>query len=103
MSNDNRLDNGMRWRIYGKQELVTSADDQCSPVSNLCNQFQDTRCIGRKPGLRFPMKIEDRYLVQNGDIRQDEFHRSKVSREMDVFRCLSLAYCRTQQSTFGMV
>ncbi|GFU87203.1 HTH_Tnp_Tc3_2 domain-containing protein [Trichonephila clavipes] len=72
MSNYQRLDDGMRWRIVGRLEAV-----QCqvqisrelsltlSTVCNLWKQFQGTRSIERKRGLcrsRATMAREDRQL-----------------------------------------
>ncbi|GBM64168.1 Transposable element Tcb2 transposase [Araneus ventricosus] len=61
MSNHQRLDDGMRWRIVGRLEAGQSQVVVC----NLWKQFQDTGSIERKPGKGRPRAtkaIEDRYL-----------------------------------------
>ncbi|GBM72322.1 hypothetical protein AVEN_228484-1 [Araneus ventricosus] len=72
MSNHQRLDDGMRWRIVGRLEAGQSQVQICrefnltpSVVCNLCKQFQDTGSIERKPGQGRPRATtatEDRYL-----------------------------------------
>ncbi|GBM88650.1 hypothetical protein AVEN_139604-1 [Araneus ventricosus] len=76
MSNHQRLDDGMRWRILWRLEAGHSQVEICrefsltpSAVCNLWNnlwkQFQDTGSIERKPGQGRPRAttaIEDRYL-----------------------------------------
>ncbi|GBM53286.1 hypothetical protein AVEN_52311-1 [Araneus ventricosus] len=72
MSNHQRLDDGMRWRIVGKLEAGQSQVQICrefnltpSVVCNLWKQFQDTGSIERKPGQGRPratMVTENRYL-----------------------------------------
>ncbi|GBN82613.1 hypothetical protein AVEN_122096-1 [Araneus ventricosus] len=72
MSNHQRLDDGIRWRIVGRQEAGQSEVQICrefnltpSVVCNLWKQFQDTGSIERKPGQGRPRATtgtEDRYL-----------------------------------------
>ncbi|GBM48120.1 hypothetical protein AVEN_116836-1 [Araneus ventricosus] len=72
MSNHQRLDDGMRWRIVGRLETGQSQVQICrefnltpSIVCNLRKQFQDTGSIERKPGQGRPRATtatEDRYL-----------------------------------------
>ncbi|GBM33736.1 hypothetical protein AVEN_47041-1 [Araneus ventricosus] len=72
MSNHQRLDDGMRWRIVGKLETGQSQVQICREfnltprvVCNLWKQFQDTGSIERKPGQRRPRATtatEDHYL-----------------------------------------
>ena len=72
MSNHQRLDHGMRWRIVGRLKAGQSQVQLCrefhvtpSVVSNLWKQFQDTGTIERKPGQGRPRAttaLEDRYL-----------------------------------------
>ncbi|GBN94518.1 hypothetical protein AVEN_228320-1 [Araneus ventricosus] len=72
MSNHQRLDDGMRWRIVGRLEAGQSQVQICrefnltpSVVCNLWKQFQDTGSIERKPGQGRPSATtatEDRYL-----------------------------------------
>ncbi|GBM00746.1 hypothetical protein AVEN_150913-1 [Araneus ventricosus] len=72
MCNHQRLDDGMRWRIVGRQEAGQSQVQICrefnltpSVVCNLWKQFQDTGSIERKPGQGHPRATtatEDRYL-----------------------------------------
>ncbi|GBN43219.1 Transposable element Tcb2 transposase [Araneus ventricosus] len=72
MSNYQRLDHGMRWRIVGRLEAGQSQVQICrefnltpSVVCNLWKQFQDTGSIERKPGQGHPRATtatEDRYL-----------------------------------------
>ncbi|GBL82680.1 Transcription factor Sox-6 [Araneus ventricosus] len=72
MSNHQRLDDGMRWRIVGRLEASQSQVQICrefnltpSVVCNLWKQFQDTGSIERKPGQGRPRATtatEDRYL-----------------------------------------
>ncbi|GBN58365.1 Transposable element Tc1 transposase [Araneus ventricosus] len=72
MSNYQRLDDGMRWRIVGRLEAGQSQVQICrefnstpSVVCNLWKQFQDTGSIERKPGQGRPRattSTEDRYL-----------------------------------------
>ncbi|GBM69164.1 hypothetical protein AVEN_91748-1 [Araneus ventricosus] len=72
MSNHQRLDDRMRWRIVGRLEADQSQVQICrefnltpSVVCNLWKQFQDTGSIERKPGQGRPRAItatEDRYL-----------------------------------------
>ncbi|GBL75556.1 hypothetical protein AVEN_154895-1 [Araneus ventricosus] len=72
MSNHQRLDDGMRWRIVGRLEAGQSQVQICrefnlapSVVFNLWKQFQDTGSIERKPGQGHPRATtatEDRYL-----------------------------------------
>ncbi|GBN24071.1 hypothetical protein AVEN_27891-1 [Araneus ventricosus] len=72
MSNHQRLDDGMRWRIVERLDAGQSQVQICrefnltpSVVCNLWKQFQDTGSIERKPGQSRPrdtMAIEDRYL-----------------------------------------
>ncbi|GBL92896.1 hypothetical protein AVEN_54558-1 [Araneus ventricosus] len=72
MSNHQRLDNGMRWRIVRRLEAGQSQVQICrefnltsSVVCNLWKQFQDTGSIERKPGQGRPRATtatEDRYL-----------------------------------------
>ncbi|GBM02765.1 hypothetical protein AVEN_40831-1 [Araneus ventricosus] len=72
MSNHQRLDDGMRWRIVGRLEAGQSHVQICiefnltpSVVCNLWKQFQDTGSIERKPGQcrpRATTATEDRYL-----------------------------------------
>ncbi|GBL87031.1 Transposable element Tcb2 transposase [Araneus ventricosus] len=72
MSNHQRLDDGLRWRIVGRLEAGQSQVQICrefnltpSAVCNLCKQFQDTGSIERKPGKSRPRATtatEDRYL-----------------------------------------
>ncbi|GBN69148.1 hypothetical protein AVEN_128501-1 [Araneus ventricosus] len=57
MSNHQRLDDGMRWRIVWRLEAGQSQVQICrefnltpSVVCNLWKQFQDTGSIERKPG-----------------------------------------------------
>ncbi|GBO36067.1 hypothetical protein AVEN_187630-1 [Araneus ventricosus] len=72
MSNHQRLDDGMRWRIVGRLEAGQYQVQICrefnltySVVCNLWKQFQDTGSIERKPGqgrARATTATEDRYL-----------------------------------------
>ncbi|GBL75045.1 hypothetical protein AVEN_243833-1 [Araneus ventricosus] len=72
MSNHQRLDDGMRWRIVGRLEAGQSQVQICrefnltpSVVCNLWKQLQDTGSIERKPGQGRPRATtatEDRYL-----------------------------------------
>ncbi|GBO20914.1 hypothetical protein AVEN_176680-1 [Araneus ventricosus] len=72
MSNHQRLDDGMRWRIVGRLESGHSQVQICREfnlkprvVCNLRKQFQDTGSIERKPGQGHPRAAtatEDRYL-----------------------------------------
>ncbi|GBO25667.1 Transposable element Tcb2 transposase [Araneus ventricosus] len=72
MSNLQRLDDGMRWRIVGRLESGQSQIQICrefnltpSVMCNLWKQFQDTGSIERKPGQGRPRATtatEDRYL-----------------------------------------
>ncbi|GBM45040.1 Transposable element Tc1 transposase [Araneus ventricosus] len=72
MSNHQRLDDGMRWRIMGRLEAGQSQVQICrefnltpSVVCNLWKQFQDTGSIERKPEQGRPRATtatEDRYL-----------------------------------------
>ncbi|GBM84655.1 hypothetical protein AVEN_136685-1 [Araneus ventricosus] len=72
MSNHQRLDDGMRWRIVGRLEAGQSQVQICrefnltpSVLCNLWKQFQDTGSIERKPGQGRPRAntaTEDRYL-----------------------------------------
>ncbi|GBL73065.1 hypothetical protein AVEN_128223-1 [Araneus ventricosus] len=72
MSNHQRLDDGMRWRMVGRLEAGQSQVEICrefnltpSAVCNLWKQFQDTGSIERKPGQGRPRATtatEDRYL-----------------------------------------
>ncbi|GBN12477.1 Transposable element Tc1 transposase [Araneus ventricosus] len=72
MSNHQRLNNGMRWRIGGRLEAGQSQVHICREfnltprvVCNLWKQFQDTGSIERKPGQGRPRATtarEDRYL-----------------------------------------
>ncbi|GBM04249.1 hypothetical protein AVEN_41057-1 [Araneus ventricosus] len=70
MSNHQRLDDGMRWRIVGRLEAGQSQVQICrefnltpSVVCNLWKQCQDTGSIERKPGQGRPRATkEDRYL-----------------------------------------
>ncbi|GBM75724.1 hypothetical protein AVEN_92727-1 [Araneus ventricosus] len=72
MSNHQRLDDRMRWRIVGRLEAGQSQVQICgefnvtpSFVSNLWKQFQDTGSIERKPGQSRPEVTtanEDPYL-----------------------------------------
>ncbi|GBN48829.1 Transposable element Tc1 transposase [Araneus ventricosus] len=72
MSNHQRLDDGMRWRIAGRLEAGQSQVQICrefdltsSVVCNLRKQFRDTVSIERKPGQGRPRATtatEDRYL-----------------------------------------
>ncbi|GFW72361.1 HTH_Tnp_Tc3_2 domain-containing protein [Trichonephila clavipes] len=56
MSNHQRLDNGMRWRIVTRLEAGQCQVQICrvqfnpSIACNLWKQFQDTRSIKSKPG-----------------------------------------------------
>ncbi|GBN24449.1 hypothetical protein AVEN_124401-1 [Araneus ventricosus] len=72
MSNLQRLDDGMRWRIVERLEASQSQVQICrefnltpSVVCNLWKRFQDTGSIERKPGQGRPRATtatEDRYL-----------------------------------------
>ncbi|GBN13741.1 Transposable element Tcb2 transposase [Araneus ventricosus] len=72
MSNHQRLDDGMRWRIVGRLEAVQSHVQICrefnltpSVVCNLWKQFLDTGSIKGKPGQGRPRATtatEDCYL-----------------------------------------
>ncbi|GBM99424.1 hypothetical protein AVEN_220305-1 [Araneus ventricosus] len=72
MSNHQRLDDGMRWRIVGRVEAGQSQVHICrefnlmpSVVCNLRKQFQNTGSIERKPGQGRPRATtatEDLYL-----------------------------------------
>ncbi|GBM06186.1 hypothetical protein AVEN_167074-1 [Araneus ventricosus] len=72
MSNHQRLDHRMRWRIVGRLEAGQFQVYICrefnltpSVVCNLLKQFQDTGSIERKPGQGRPRATtatEDRYL-----------------------------------------
>ncbi|GBM12593.1 hypothetical protein AVEN_146776-1 [Araneus ventricosus] len=72
MSNHQRLDDGIRWRIVERLEAGQSQVQICrefnltpSVVRNLWKQFQDTGSIDRKPGQGRPRATtatEDRYL-----------------------------------------
>ncbi|GBM65389.1 hypothetical protein AVEN_79642-1 [Araneus ventricosus] len=72
MSNYQRLDNGMKWRIVGRLEAGQSQVQICrafnltpSVVCNLWKQFQDTGSIERKPGQGRPRATtatEDSYF-----------------------------------------
>ena len=72
MSNHQRLDDGMSWRIVGRLEAGQSKVQICrefnfkpSVVCNLWKQFQDTGFLERKPGKSRPKATtatEDRYL-----------------------------------------
>ncbi|GBM59725.1 hypothetical protein AVEN_40648-1 [Araneus ventricosus] len=72
MSNHQRLDDGLRWRIVGRLEASQSQVQICrefnltpSVVCNLWKQFQDTGSIERKPGQGRPRATtatEDRDL-----------------------------------------
>ncbi|GBL80570.1 Transposable element Tcb2 transposase [Araneus ventricosus] len=71
MSNHQRLDDGMRWRIVGRLEAGQSQVQICrefnltpSVVCNLWKQFQDTGSIERKPRQGRPRattSTDDRY------------------------------------------
>ncbi|GBM14601.1 Transposable element Tcb2 transposase [Araneus ventricosus] len=72
MSNHQRLDDGMRWRIVGRLEAGQYQFQICrefnltpSVVCNLWKQFQDSGFIKRKLGKgrpKAPTATEDRYL-----------------------------------------
>ncbi|GBN53459.1 hypothetical protein AVEN_38563-1 [Araneus ventricosus] len=72
MSNQQHLDDGMRWRILGRLEVGQSEVQICrefnltpSVVCNLWKQFQDIGPIERKTGQGRPRATtatEDRYL-----------------------------------------
>ncbi|GBN36419.1 hypothetical protein AVEN_112992-1 [Araneus ventricosus] len=72
MSNHQRLDDEMKWRIVGRLEAGQSQVQICrefnltpSVVCNLWKQLQDTGSIERKPGQGRPRATtatEDRYL-----------------------------------------
>ncbi|GFW19069.1 transposable element Tcb2 transposase [Trichonephila clavipes] len=72
MSNNQRLNNGRRWRIVGRLEARQCQTQICrelyltfSVVFNLWKQLQVTGSIERKPGQRFPratMAREDGHL-----------------------------------------
>ncbi|GBM82475.1 hypothetical protein AVEN_227008-1 [Araneus ventricosus] len=72
MSNNQCLDDGMRWQIVGRLEAGQSQVQICreftltpSVVCNLWKQFQDTGSIERKPSQGRPRPTsatEDRYL-----------------------------------------
>ncbi|GBL90615.1 hypothetical protein AVEN_219291-1 [Araneus ventricosus] len=72
MSNHQRLDDGMRWRIAGRLEADQSQVQICrefnltsSVVCNLWKQFQDIGSIEKKPVQGRPRATtatEDRYL-----------------------------------------
>ncbi|GBN82143.1 Transposable element Tcb2 transposase [Araneus ventricosus] len=72
MSNRQRLDDGMSWRIVGRLEVGQSQVQICrefnltpSVVCNLWKQFQDTGSIEKKHGKGRPRATtatEDRYL-----------------------------------------
>ncbi|GBL95208.1 hypothetical protein AVEN_253535-1 [Araneus ventricosus] len=72
MSNHQRLDDGMRWRIVGRLEAGQSQVRICrefnltpSITCNLWKQFQDTGSIKKKPWQGRPRATtatEDRHL-----------------------------------------
>ncbi|GBN06438.1 hypothetical protein AVEN_78133-1 [Araneus ventricosus] len=72
MSNHQRLDDGMRWRIVGRLEAGQSQVQICrefnltpSVVCNLWKHFEDTGSTERKPQQgrpRVTTTTEDRYL-----------------------------------------
>lgn len=91
MSNHQRLDDGMRWRIVGRLEAGQSQVQICrdfnvtpSVVSNLWKQFQDTGSIERKPGQGRPRATtaaDDRYLSITARRNRDAT-ASQLSRDL---------------------
>ncbi|GBO08894.1 hypothetical protein AVEN_224414-1, partial [Araneus ventricosus] len=92
MSNHQRLDDGMRWRIVGRLEAGQSQVQICrefnltpSVVCNLWKQFQDTGSIQRKPGGG----VDPEFILMDDNERPhrallvDEFLESEDIRRMD--------------------
>ncbi|GBM75032.1 Transposable element Tcb2 transposase [Araneus ventricosus] len=85
MSNHQRLDDGMRWRIVGRLEEGQSKVQICrefnltpSIVCNLWKQFQDTGSIDRKPGQGRPRATtatEDHYTRHNRGATSSQLSR----------------------------